>query len=176
MRSGWISTGIIDRESALDGRYYAVSYDIGYSNGSNMQVFWVNEGGTSWTVARTSNTPTGYRTTYFRLWDFMGPRGYFSVKVAGGGRVYSIADNIARQQLSEPFTRKVGQGIDTSSGSMTFADQDISIPGPLPLVFARYFNAHSDRLGPLGYRWSHSYDTHLAFGQDGDVGDLRIGP
>jgi hypothetical protein len=37
--------------------------------------------------------------------------------------------------LSEPFSRKVGLGIDTSTRSVAFAESDISIPGPIPLSF-----------------------------------------
>ena len=40
----------------------------------------------------------------------------------------------------------------------------------MPLTFTRYYNAHSDALGALGYRWSHTFDTHLAFGDQDDVG------
>jgi RHS repeat-associated protein len=170
LRSGWISPGIVDASAYAEARYYAVSYDIGYATGSVIQVFWVDEAGSSLTAFQdASNSPTGYRTRYFPVYDFMGQRGRFVVKTTGGGKAYSIGDNVARQQLSEPFTRKVGLGIDTSTGTVTFAEQDISIPGAIPLAFARYYNAHSDRLGSLGFRWSNTYDTRLAFAGD-DVG------
>lgn len=171
LRSEWISPGIIDRSGYPEFRYYALSYDIGYSSGSLARVYWHNDDGQSWTVfAHASNTPTGYMTSHFRLDNFMGERGYFVVNLAGSGRIYSIADNVARQQLSEPFSRKIGLGIDSSTGSMSFSEQDITVQGTLPLTFTRYYNAHSDRVGALGYRWTHTYDASLIFAPSDDVG------
>ncbi|MBK8558504.1 DUF6531 domain-containing protein [Candidatus Amarobacter glycogenicus] len=40
----------------------------------------------------------------------------------------------------------------------------------MPLNFRRFYTGHSDRLGTLGYRWSHSYDTRLTFADNNDVG------
>ncbi len=171
LRSGWISTATVDRNTSVDGRYYAISYDIGYSTSNLLTVDWINEAGHSWRAYQdAANTPTGYRTRYFPVYDFMGARGYFLLHLSGGGRVYSIADNVAREQLSEPFSRHVGLGIDTSTGAVAFADQDLSVAGPLPLTFTRYYNSHSDRVGSLGYRWSDTYDTRLEFASGGDTG------
>jgi hypothetical protein len=82
----------------------------------------------------------------------------------------SIADNLARQQLSEPFSQQAGAGIDTSTGSFGTSETDLTVEGgPLPLVFARYYAGHSDRYGELGYRWSHTFDTFLAVYAGGDA-------
>jgi RHS repeat-associated protein len=170
LRSSWISTAIIDRVNHVDMRQYAISYEFG-SGGGLLQVFWVDAGGSLNVFQDAANGATPYRTRYFWLADFMAQRGHFVVKLTGSGsKFYSIADNVARQQLSEPFSRKVGLGIDTTTGSVAFAETDITIPGPIPLSFARYYNAHADRRGPLGYRWSHTYETHLEILADGDAG------
>lgn len=168
IRSSWISPGIIDRPNKVDKRLYALSYDLSANN--LLQVFWVDEGGGSSTAFQdASGTDTAFETNYFEVYDFMGSRGRFVIKITGGGKAYSIGDNVARQSLSEPFSRKVGMGIDTVTGSVAFADQDLAVPGSMPLSFTRYYNSHSDRLGPLGFRWSHTYDTRLVFAED-DVG------
>jgi len=63
--------------------------------------------------------------------------------------------------------------IDTSTGAFAFQDHDLDIQGgPLPVSLSRYYNGHSGQVGELGYRWTHSYDTHLALTADptGDIG------
>jgi RHS repeat-associated protein len=168
LRSSWISTAIIDRQYQVDQRQYAISFEFG-SGGGLLQVFWVDAGGDL--TVFTTNSGAGYQTRYFWLADFMAPRGRFVVKLTGSGsKFYSIADNIARQQLSEPFSRKVGLGIDTTTGSVGFSDDDITVPGPIQLSFTRYYVSHADRRGALGYRWSHSYDTRLEVLANGDAG------
>jgi RHS repeat-associated protein len=168
LQSSWISTAIVDIANHVDQRQYAISYEFG-SGGGLLQVFWVDAGG-DLTVLNDSGG-TGYRTRYFWLADFMAQRGRFVVKITGvGSKFYSIADNIARQQLSEPFSRKVGLGIDTSTGSVAFSQTDFTVAGPIPLSFTRYYVSHADRRGTLGYRWSHTYDTRLEILANGDAG------
>jgi RHS repeat-associated protein len=170
LRSSFISTAIVDRPNRVDSRFYAISYELGASG--LLQVFWVEPSGAETNVFQdASGTATGYRTRYLWLADFLGERGRFVVKMTGSGdnKLYSLGDNVARQQLSEPFSRKVGLGIDTSTGSVTLSETDLSVPGPIPLSFTRYYTAHADRYGTLGYRWSHTYDTRLVFAED-DVG------
>ncbi|MFN8233202.1 MAG: RHS repeat-associated core domain-containing protein [Actinomycetota bacterium] len=158
LRSSWINTGVLG-----DSRTYTISFWVGTCGTCIYQVGWTNQSSSSWNVLSTS-TPRGvYRTSRIHIHDFMGSRGYFTVEMVNGGRLYSLGDNIARQRMSEPFSSRVGVGIDTTTGTVAFAEQDVSLPGTMPLTFTRYYNAHSDRLGTLGYRWSHTYDTHLEF-------------
>jgi RHS repeat-associated protein len=175
LRSALIQSGVIDRPNLVDARYFAVSYDIGYSTGELVRVTWYNSAtGQSWVVhLDAADTPTGYRTRYFALRDFMGQTGYFVVQLQGAGgqaKLYSLADNIARQQLAEPFSQTVGLRVDTSTGAFAFAERDLATATPLPLVLSRYYNAHSDRLGPLGSRWSHTYETRIEVSTAGDAG------
>jgi RHS repeat-associated protein len=164
IRSDWVSPGIIDRPSQGDRRYYGLSYSLSTDN--LLQIFWIDEQGDSTNVFQDgSSSPTGYETAWFPIYDFLGTRGRFGIKITGGGKAYALGDNVARQSLTEPFSRKVGNGIDTTTGSVTFSETVVSVPGSFPLAFTRYYNAHSDRLGPMGFRWSHTYDTHLVFAE-----------
>jgi RHS repeat-associated protein len=167
-----INPGIIDAASRVDEKYYSISYDIGYKTGALVRVTWYNSTGSNWVVLlESSSTPTGYTTKHFWLADFMGTKGYFLVQVDdSGGKLYSIAENIARQQLQEPFSQKVGFGIDSSTGGFGYVDKDIRLEGRMPLTFTRFYTGQSDRLGTLGYRWSHNYDTRLEILANGDVG------
>lgn len=159
IRSIPIDTGIINHPYRTDARYYAVAYDIGYSTGNLFQVFWINDQGQQYTAFQdAANSPTGYRERYFQINEAVGTSGHFVIKITGGGRVYSIADNIARQHLNEPFSYKVGMRIDTSTGAFGYQAEDLRVAGNTPLIFTRYYNGHSDRLGAMGYGWSHSYD------------------
>src|SRR5262249_49805239 len=125
-------------------------------------------GGTLLTTA--SGTPTGPTNYRFTLYDNMAPRGRLQVKLTGGSRIYSIADNIARQQLSEPFSQQAGAGVDPSTRHVRTREAPLTIEGgPMPLVFTRYYRGHADRYGELGYRWSHTYDTFLALYAGGDA-------
>ncbi len=165
LRSSWIDTGFLG-----DSQTYTIGFMVGTCGTCIYQVSWTNEAGSSW-VAMSTSTPQGvYRESRITIHDFMGSRGYFTVGMLNGGRLYSIGDNIARQRMSEPFSSRVGVGIDTTTGTMAISEQDLSLAGTLPLTFTRYYNAHSDELGTLGYRWSHTYDTHLEFvGSDAAV-------
>ncbi|MCB0109149.1 MAG: RHS repeat protein, partial [Caldilineaceae bacterium] len=171
IRSIPIDTGIINHPFRTDARYYAVAYDIGYSTGNLFQVFWINDQGQQYTAFQdAANSPTGYRERYFQINEAVGTSGHFVIKVTGGGKVYSIADNIARQHLNEPFSYKVGIRIDTSTGAFGYQAEDLRVAGNTPLIFTRYYNGHSDRLGAMGYGWSHSYETRLVITEDDDAG------
>lgn len=171
LRSAWLSSGIVDVAGSTQYRYYSIAYDIGYSASNILTVQWVNDQGGSWNVlTKSAGSPTGYKVAWFRVYDTLGARGYLEVRLANGGKVYSIADNTAREHLSEPFSRTAGLGIDTTTGAIAFSDVDISVPGSIPITFTRTFNGHSDRVGPLGWRWSHTFDTYLVFDDNGDTG------
>ncbi|MBI5948569.1 MAG: RHS repeat protein [Chloroflexi bacterium] len=171
LRSADVNTGIVDTTGYVEQRYYAVSYAIGSQVGSLIRVTWKNYAGQSWDVLLdASDTPTGYRTKYFPLTDFQGATGYFVVQVSDpAGKLYAIADNLARQQLQEPHAQKVGFGIDAATGGFSYAERDLELEGQMPLTFRRFYVGQSDRYGTLGYRWSHSYDTRLEFAAGNDV-------
>lgn len=171
LRSADISVGLVDGAGA-DRRFYAVAYDIGQQQNNLLTVYWHNAAtGYDWPLFTAgSSTPTGYQVRYFSITDSFGLRGWFIVKLLNGGKVYSLADNIARQQISEPYSHKTGLEIDTSTGAFAFSDRDLATEGALPLVLTRYYNGHSDRLGTLGYRWSHTFDTRLVITDDNDAG------
>ncbi|MGI8553119.1 MAG: RHS repeat-associated core domain-containing protein, partial [Dehalococcoidia bacterium] len=178
LTSAPINPGVISPAGSPGYHYYALSYDIGYSTGNLLQVTWTDtasgdaNAGKSWVVSsQAADHPTGYTTTYFWLYDYMGPQGTLTIHLTGGGKLYSIGDNIARQQVSEPFSQKVGLQIDTSTGAFAFQDHDLDTQGgPLPLTLTRYYNGHSGQAGELGYRWTHTYDIHLDLVGDGSAG------
>ncbi len=170
IQSSLISPGIVDTGGA-QLKFYALTYQHMGAQNATVRVSWRNTSGGDWVVStQMSNTADGLKTAYFYVADFMGSTGYFRVQVTSTSRFYSIADNIARQQLQEPMSHKAGIGIDTSTGGFGFSDPDIQLGGRMPLNFRRFYTGHSDRLGPLGYRWSHSYDTRLTFAGADDVG------
>jgi hypothetical protein len=97
LRSSWVSPGVLDKVNRVDSRYYAISYEFTNSGTNLLQVFWVNEEEDDWTVYQDApSSPSGLRTRYFPIYDFMGERGYFVLKLTNGGRAYSIGDNVAR--------------------------------------------------------------------------------
>jgi len=165
-----VATGL-DPGGLSSSRWYAVSYDIGEAGFTTLTVTWENTSGEWWVVhSDSASSPTGYKTAFFPLGNFVGAEGHFTVKLNGGGRLYSIADNLARQHAAEPFSTDVGLGVDSTTGAVAFSDVDVATQGAMPLTFARYHNTHSDRFGAMGFRWSHSYDTSLTFTAVGDVG------
>jgi hypothetical protein len=145
-------------------QFFAIAYAIGDSASNLITVSWVNaaNGQTTALYQDAASTPTGYKLAYVPLpGSLSGATGSFILKLAGGGKLYSIADNVARQALAEPFSQKVGLQIDTSTGSFGFQEQDLSLGGPQPLRLVRYYAGHSDRFGVLGARWTHSYAISL---------------
>ena len=63
---------------------------------------------------------------------------------------------------SQEFCEK--DPIDVATGAMLSDAIDIELPGPVPFVWERTWYSTSDRQGPLGHGWHHSYD--LALWQD----------
>lgn len=134
LESSLVQSGVLDRPGRQDFRYYSISYDIGSGGQTALTVYWVpTSGGATTTVVYTDNaaTPVGYRTGFFYLYDGWGQTGYFRIKLLNGGKVYAIADNIAREQIAEPFAQKVGLAVDTATGAFAFEEQDLSVAGPL---------------------------------------------
>jgi YD repeat-containing protein len=176
VKSSVISSGIIPPPGGYVGQqYYALGYALGDSTGNLVRITWYNNAtGQNWVVFQdAANSPTGFKLGYFPVDDFMGTDGYFVVQLSGGGKLYSLADNRAREAMGEPFSQKVGLAIDTSTGAFAYSAQDLGTSGASSLgslVLARYYNGHADRLGELGYRWSHSFDTRLAITNAGDAG------
>ncbi|HEY7031973.1 MAG TPA: DUF6531 domain-containing protein, partial [Thermomicrobiales bacterium] len=162
--SSMVSAGVVDDTTRADARSVSFAYAFG-GTGSRVTVWWVPvTGGTPGTPIQVYDKTTDGTTTFkdarFKLLDSYVQTGYYKIKGTGGARIYAIADNVARQQLGEPFSMPVGVGIDTSTGSFGWAETDVTVEGgAMPLSFTRYYAGHADRLGSMGYRWRHSYDT-----------------
>lgn len=170
LRSSWIENTMVDRPGVADSKYYNIAYAIGSDSGNLLKISWMNEQGQSWVVFQDGTLNTPYQNQYFRIYDWMGARGQFLLYLTGNVRVYSIADNVARQHALEPYSRKVGLQLDTSTGNFTYQAHDFTIDGAMPVNFVRYFNAHSDLPGAFGTGWSHSFETHLMFSLSDHVG------
>ena len=55
-----------------------------------------------------------------------------------------------------------GDPINAINGSVTVKETDIVVPCPgISLSFRRFYNSVLDYDGPLGHRWTHSYDSFL---------------
>jgi len=145
-------------------QFFAVAYAIGDSTSNLVTISWVNaqSGQTTALYQDAASAPTGDKLVYVPLpGSLSGATGSFILKLSGGGKLYSVADNVARQALAEPFSQKVGLAVDTSTGSFGFQEQDLSLGGPQPLALVRSYTGHSDRFGSLGARWTHSYAIAL---------------
>ncbi len=170
LRSEDIGTGLID-VSGVQQKYYSLSYQFAAMTNSTVRVWWYNNTGQNWVVHQDiSSSASDVVTKYFWLADFMGETGHFRVQVANGAKLYSIADNIARRQVQEPFAHKVGYGIDTSTGTFGHQELDLATAGRVPLTLRRFYTLQSAHAGPLGYRWSHNYETKLEFASLGNTG------
>ena len=138
-------------------------------------VDWVPDVGSSVHLYQDSaSSQTGFRNGRVTVYDSLYQTGHFWISITGGGRLYSFGDNVARQQLAEPFSQQVrfagGSSVDTTTGSFGVSGTDLSIQrGPLPLMLSRYYAGHSDRHAEFGYRWSHSFDSFAATYGGGDV-------
>jgi RHS repeat-associated protein len=177
-----VSGGIVDATTgSTDGRSIALGYQFGANASSSLKVEWVPlVGGVAQTPVQVyfasagSTTNTAFKDARFSVREFQLPTdgsgkriqtGYYTITGTNGARLYQIADNIARQQQAEPFSMRVGVGVDAITGSFSWHETDLTFGGgPFPLVLNRYYSGHADRLGPLGYRWRHSFDTQLYIG------------
>jgi RHS repeat-associated protein len=51
--------------------------------------------------------------------------------------------------------------VDVATGDMIVDAVDVELPGPVPFVWIRTWYSSSQRQGPLGHGWHHSYDLAL---------------
>ncbi len=67
--------------------------------------------------------------------------------------------------LSSEANPSVGDPVNPIFGNFNHQQTDISIPARgLPLEFMRTYNSAASSVdGPLGFGWTHNYDTHLEF-------------
>ena len=149
-------------------RIFSIPYEFSRADiGVTLGVNWVEPDGDVIALGTETATTARVGTMRVTIRDTYSDRGQFRIDVSEGAKLYAVGDNAARQQLSEPFARRVGLGIDTSSGAVTFADDDAAIAGSFPISFTRYYNSHSDVMGRMGFRWTHTFDARLVFvGED----------
>lgn len=57
------------------------------------------------------------------------------------------------------FTENVTLGL--IQGNLLFSNQDIRVPGPLPIRFNRLYSSTVEKTGPFGRGWSHEYNRSL---------------
>ncbi len=74
-----------------------------------------------------------------------------------------IGKTLGKGRLANFFHELVchttGHPVDVASGRLLTSGVDLALAGPIPLVFKRqYATSWSDRDGPLGWGWSHSFD------------------
>lgn len=108
----------------------------------------------------TSNSPSGkiYGPVNYSPWS--------AVPYSSGGGLIS-----QRTYGSRSHSGYAGEPVNTSSGNFTYEAQDISLPGKgLALNFTRNYNSQ-DALnnGPVGYGWTHNYNTSLRFDPESTV-------
>lgn len=175
--SSKIDFGVPDRPNRIDGRSYVVSYDIGDGGQfpGQITVYWIPETGNAVQLFGDASTAaTGFKNGRFSVYnETMTQRGSFRITVTHG-KLYSIGDNVARQQLAEPFSQQVrllpGTTVDTATGSFGTGATDLGVQGgPIPITLARTYAGHSDRRGEFGYRWTDSFDIFAAPYAGGDV-------
>ncbi|HJT74226.1 MAG TPA: DUF6531 domain-containing protein, partial [Chitinophaga sp.] len=77
--------------------------------------------------------------------------------MAKGGPKMAKAGN----KLKSAVCRTIGDPVDPSSGRMMVNAEDFTLPGPIPLVWKRFYDTTSEYEGPLGYGWHHQYDWEL---------------
>ncbi|NTS43889.1 RHS domain-containing protein [Flavisolibacter sp. BT320] len=75
-------------------------------------------------------------------------------------------------------SRAIGTGqshpVDVSGGYFYTDNEDVKLPGPIPLVWERVWYSNSNYNGPLGYGWHHSYDMALAVDEKTGTAVLRM--
>jgi RHS repeat-associated protein len=162
-----VVAGLDDETAAI--RYHSVTYAVG-EGGGTLYVDWLEGTGSSSTQIFFTSQKTETRQRYFTISRSLPTPGRLQLRISGDVRVYAVSDNLARTHLSEPYSRKVGHGIDTSTGALSYQETDVTIPGAFPIAFTRFYRAHSARRTPLGGHWSHTYDAYLTFGPSGSVG------
>jgi RHS repeat-associated protein len=164
IRSAWVNAGVLNATGDLEARVYSLPYEFTRADlGVTIDVKWVEPDDDVIALGTETANTARVGTMRVLIRDTYSDRGRFRIDVSEGAKLYAVGDNAARQQLSEPFARRVGMGIDTSSGSVTFAETDASFGGTFPVSFTRYYNSHSDAAGSMGSRWTHTFDTRLAF-------------
>ncbi len=98
---------------------------------------------------------------------------------AGGGTPVNVCGNVTqdiqltRNQTVNGASASSGYAADpvnTATGNYTFNRTDLKLPGKgIGFAFERGYNAMDPLNGPLGFGWTHSYNTSLAVDGTGNV-------
>ena len=72
--------------------------------------------------------------------------------------IYKEPDDLGSKCKQSP---NVGQPVNLGNGNMWLQHEDVTLPGPNPLVITRTFNGKSVWSGAFGTGWSHTYETNL---------------
>jgi RHS repeat-associated protein len=68
-----------------------------------------------------------------------------------------------------------GHPIDVATGEVFTEIVDFQLPGPLPLVWSRFWTSRSTRRGDLGHGWHHGYDWALRWVESDGIFVARLG-
>ncbi|HHN74010.1 MAG TPA: hypothetical protein ENK10_02150, partial [Acidobacteria bacterium] len=107
------------------------------------------------------------RTRFAYLIDGPGGGAFESLTTAGGSATENPPPPVMSTRQNGRSRQKypcadAGQPVRLLNGNMFHVFGDIHIVGVgLNFVFERVYNSQSDRLGPMGYGWSHTYDVFL---------------
>ncbi len=104
----------------------------------------------------------------------------FSKHFAGAsGWARGAAKKVLGERLGGLAARGIcfltGHPVDVANGQVLTDAVDLELPGPLPLKFERVWYSRSDRRGPLGHGWHHSFDLGLRVTSDGVIVRLADG-
>jgi RHS repeat-associated protein len=119
-------------------------------------------------LSMTAPSMTG---TYYSYWQMQnssgvnfGDRLRVKIRVVAPQPV-SAAQGSSSQGTGDAPTSKSGfhgDPVNTALGNYTYERTDLKVPGRgIDFVFSRTYNSSDSTLGPLGYGWSHSYNTYL---------------
>jgi YD repeat-containing protein len=81
---------------------------------------------------------------------------------------FKSLSNAKRQRVHDRICSFTGHPVDVASGKVITDNDDFILPGPIPLVWNRRWSSANEYNGPLGQKWTHSYDVLLCV-EDGLV-------
>ncbi|QWX84242.1 RHS repeat protein [Cellulophaga sp. HaHaR_3_176] len=93
----------------------------------------------------------------------LGLKGMGKLFKKGGNRLQKYIDDIMpmnpakAKRLQKVKCKLFGEPVDAATGRVFAENDDFSLPGPIPLIWTRYYHSDGEITGPIGTNWHHSY-------------------
>ncbi|MBW7475892.1 hypothetical protein K0T92_14190 [Paenibacillus oenotherae] len=85
----------------------------------------------------------------------------YAYSIAGNSGSSGTTSGLGIDDIENGSSLAVGDPVNVANGNFFMKKEDLSIDGPFPLAFIRFYNTIDDGQGGLGAKWHHNFEVKL---------------